>query len=183
MQNKVKRKTYYVNGQIQGALILRVMRYWLLSLLIMGGLTFLGWMFIYPGIGSFIGPDAILSQVIPVFVMGIVSACLLLPIALRDSVRFSNRFVGPMIRIQRAMEQHADGQDVQPIRLRDGDYWHDFAAAFNRILEHTRDAEPVQRRAELEQNELPFDQSTCPSSSLPVEILSDARPVDSFCNG
>ena len=42
MQMKAKRKTYYVNGQIQGALIRKVMHYWLLSLFVVGGLTFLG---------------------------------------------------------------------------------------------------------------------------------------------
>ena len=54
---------------------------------------------------------------------------------LGNLIRFSNRFVGPMVRLSQSMQQLAEGHSVQPIKLRNGDYWQDFAAAFNQVLE------------------------------------------------
>ena len=38
-----------------------------------------------------------------------------------------------MLRLRRAMRELARGEDVQPVRFRDGDFWHDFAEEFNAI--------------------------------------------------
>ncbi|MCA9232241.1 MAG: hypothetical protein KDA57_16455 [Planctomycetales bacterium] len=144
MKKMVRRRKYYVDNQVQSALVGRVIRYWLLSLFIVGTLTFLGWMFVYPGIGSLVGPGAVLPEAVPVFVMGIISTCLLLPWALRDLIRFSNRFVGPILRIRRVMKEFAEGKAVAAIHLREGDYWQDLADVFNQLLERyqTDELEP-----------------------------------------
>jgi hypothetical protein len=48
-------------------------------------------------------------------------------------MRMSNRFVGPIYRLRRSMRSLANGADVDPVFLRDGDYWFDFAEDFNRV--------------------------------------------------
>jgi len=162
MANTSRRKKHFVEGPVQLALLKRVVRYWLLSLFLVGSLTFLGWMFIYPGIGKLIGPDAVLSQVAPVFVMGIVASLLILPLALRDLVYFSNRFVGPIVRIRRAMAQLADGQAVAPIKLRKEDFWQDLANSFNRIAAECQpfaSNSTVLRESELDVEEKYLDSS------------------------
>ena len=45
----------------------------------------------------------------------------------------SNRFVGPIYRLRRSMRSLANGEEVDPVFLRDGDYWFDFAEDFNRV--------------------------------------------------
>jgi hypothetical protein len=64
----------------------------------------------------------------------VVASLLLVPIILLDSLRMSNRFAGPMVRLRRAMGRLAEGESVQPINFRDNDFWADFAEDFNRML-------------------------------------------------
>jgi nitrogen fixation/metabolism regulation signal transduction histidine kinase len=61
------------------------------------------------------------------------AAVLILPAVLWDLMRMSNRFVGPIYRLRRSMRSLANGADVDPVFLRDGDYWFDFAEDFNRV--------------------------------------------------
>ena len=58
----------------------------------------------------------------------------LLPVALIDMARMSNRFAGPILRLRRAVRDLADGREVEPIKFRDHDYWGDFAEDFNRVV-------------------------------------------------
>jgi hypothetical protein len=71
------------------------------------------------------------------------ASMLLLPVALIDMARMSNRFAGPILRLRRAMKDLADGREVQPIRFRDHDYWGDFAEDFNRVLARINDSAPA----------------------------------------
>ena len=50
-----------------------------------------------------------------------------------DIIRLSNKFVGPMYRLKANMRALAEGHRVEPIRFRDGDFWHDFAKEFNAL--------------------------------------------------
>ena len=181
MAKVIRRRCYFVDGQVQGALVLRVVRYWLLSLFVVGGLTFLGWMFIYPGIGSFVGPDALLSKALPIFLMGILATILAVPVALRDLVRFSNRFVGPMVRLHRSMKQLAEGQTVQLVKLRDCDYWQDFAGDFNTMVQRVRALEAGQLTETDETSDPKFVESTHESCTLPVETVGDTGATDACC--
>ena len=135
MSKKLRRGTQFVDQTVQGALVWRVVRYWFLSLFMVGSLTLVGWLYVYPGIGKFVGQYAIMTTVMPVFVMALASAALLLPLALLDVIRFSNRIAGPMVRIRRAMQQLATEEFVDPLQFREGDFWQDFATHFNALRE------------------------------------------------
>jgi nitrogen fixation/metabolism regulation signal transduction histidine kinase len=65
----------------------------------------------------------------------LLASVLLLPLVLLDCVRFSNRFVGPLFRLGRAMDRLADGQRVHNIVFRQGDFWFQLAQTFNRLNE------------------------------------------------
>ena len=43
-----------------------------------------------------------------------------------------------MVKFRRAIQQVTAGQAVNPIQLREGDYWQDFADDFNRMLASLR---------------------------------------------
>ena len=49
-------------------------------------------------------------------------------------LRLSNRFAGPVYRMQRALHHVVENGTVEVVRLRDSDYWHDFAADLNSAL-------------------------------------------------
>ncbi len=58
---------------------------------------------------------------------------LLMPVFLRDTLKMSNRFAGPMYRLRIALKKMA-GEDVPaPIKFRDGDFWQEAADDFNTV--------------------------------------------------
>ena len=58
-------------------------------------------------------------------------------------VRLSHRFTGPMVQVQRALEQALKGRYDTRIRLRDTDYLHEIGDGINALLEQLE-----QRRAQ-----------------------------------
>ncbi len=59
---------------------------------------------------------------------------MLLPVFLRDSLKLSNRFAGPMYRLRTTLRLLADNQPAGPIKFRDGDFWQETATDFNVVL-------------------------------------------------
>jgi len=47
----------------------------------------------------------------------------LVPVFIWDSLKLSNRFAGPIVRVRRALAQIADGQSPKAIEFRHGDFW------------------------------------------------------------
>jgi signal transduction histidine kinase len=71
----------------------------------------------------------------------LIGSALLLPLILLDCLRLSNRFAGPMIRLRREMKALAEGKVSRTVQLRDGDFWHDFAEDWNRVLTRCKDGQ------------------------------------------
>jgi nitrogen fixation/metabolism regulation signal transduction histidine kinase len=85
-----------------------------------------------------------------------IASLLLMPLVAWDVIRLSNRFVGPILRMRRAMKALAQGEQVQPIAFREGDFWREFAGDFNAV------AERLQGTSLFE--------SDCPSSDEAISI-------------
>ncbi len=68
---------------------------------------------------------------VPVFVLLLV----LVPVMAWDSIRFSHRLVGPLVRFRQAIRDLTAGSQVRPIKLRDGDYLIEMRDEFNAMLE------------------------------------------------
>ena len=86
----------------------------------------------------------------PVFI------CLLLlvPVMAWDTIRFSHRLVGPLVRFRKALQEMADGEPVRPIKLRDGDYLIEMRDDFNKMLEELqRRGVPVLKPADPAQQQ------------------------------
>lgn len=66
-----------------------------------------------------------------------VFGCLLIlvPIMAWDTIRFSHKMVGPLVRFRKTMQAIASGEAVHPIKLRDGDYLGEMRDDFNQMLE------------------------------------------------
>jgi nitrogen fixation/metabolism regulation signal transduction histidine kinase len=78
----------------------------------------------------------------------LVSLCLL-PIFVRDAIRFSHRFVGPIIRLQSEMRKVDEVKELRTFKLRDKDFWQDLAGDYNDFVERLKNCE---RAAELERS-------------------------------
>jgi len=123
-----KRKKFFVDSNVQGALALRTVFYWLACTTVTIGIAMLlklasdraGMETPYLDLAGFCRPIAIASL-------------LLLPVIAFDMVQMSNRFAGPIVRLRRSMIRLAQGETVQPIAFRENDFWRDMAGEFNVI--------------------------------------------------
>jgi hypothetical protein len=124
-----KRKQLLVDRRVQGALMVRATSYWLYCLLTLTLMT-LCWRIANTEPQSF---NSHLHALKRDFAPAAISSLILLPIVLIDVLRFSNRFTGPMFRVRRMLKQMAQGEPVEPIAFRDGDFWSEFALDFNAV--------------------------------------------------
>ncbi len=60
---------------------------------------------------------------------------MLLPVFLRDTLKMSNRFAGPMFRLRTALRSMANNKTVAAINFRSGDFWQEAATDFNTVLD------------------------------------------------
>jgi len=130
------RKRFFVDYRVQGALIVRIVLYWLTCLVAMM-LLLLGWgMFTAPArplpvhlteLWTLYGPVAVVSL-------------LLLPGVIFDLLRLSNRFAGPMFRLRRSLHDLAQGKPVAAVQFRHSDFWQEFADDFNTIAAQAEEA-------------------------------------------
>jgi hypothetical protein len=145
-ESKHLRKRLFVDPKVQGALVLRVLLYWVTCLVTVSMMLLCWWMLTGPARLFYTQFDDLWIQYGP----AMVASLLLLPMVILDVLRLSNRFVGPLLRLRRGMRALAQGEQVEPIEFRDGDFWQDFAQEFNALAAYVgelkaaaRDGKPV----------------------------------------
>lgn len=144
------RKQFFVDRQVQGRLVLRVILYGLTLQFTVFLLTLCWQMACQPPRPFYMHLEQVWRNLAP----AMLASWLILPLVVLDIIRVSNRFAGPLLRVRRALRALANGEDVQPLRFRCGDFWQDFAEDFNRLVarhnergNHSRDEEGVPQRA------------------------------------
>ena len=85
---------------------------------------------------------------------GITIMLVTLPIFLRDTMRLSHRFVGPMYRIRKTLEMLSDGVSMPPIKFRKGDFWTEVATQLNNVRERCETLEVKVSRLKAENADL-----------------------------
>jgi hypothetical protein len=126
---KEGRKRIWVDP-FQSKLFLRVVAYWAVYQFTLWNILFT-WRLLERGEGRFL---AEYWQFFFDFYPMLLCFLLLVPFFAWDSVRFSHRLVGPIVRFRRSMQAIASGEPVQPIKLREGDYLIDLQDDFNAML-------------------------------------------------
>lgn len=126
---KNRRTQFYVDREVQGALMLRVGLYWLFCMFSIG-LMVACW-------NAFTGPQQgffeLFRNTYPRYAPALAAAMLMLPIVMIDVARMSSRFAGPIFRLRAAMKELADGQQTVPLTFRENDFWRELAEDFNRV--------------------------------------------------
>jgi hypothetical protein len=128
--NGTRRTAFVIDAQVQGALLLRIVLYWMFCFVSMSVILVCWEVFTGP-------PQRMVDLVSKLyFRYGPVlsGSFILLPIVLLDVVRVSNRFVGPVLRLRQGLLDVADGRPAQPLNFRDDDFWRDLASNFNRAV-------------------------------------------------
>jgi len=132
------RRRYFVDPPVQGALLKQAISYWLWA-----SATFVLVIFVYrvfPAYLSGTGHESgrIWYHIAPYLVASVV----LFPIVMFRAIRFSHRFVGPMVRVRRTLKQLARGETTPIGRFRKNDFWSDTADDINAIAALLRQVQP-----------------------------------------
>ena len=128
--SKKSRRKLFVDRMVQGAIIRRLMFHWVVVLVVLT--VFLVVMQTFTG-DPFKPLSQHVSQIWQKYGLLLTSLACLLPVFAYDSVELSHRFAGPMVNMRRALRKAADGENVDPVKFRKGDYWQPLADDFNRI--------------------------------------------------
>jgi hypothetical protein len=153
---RIKRRRFFVDRQVQGALIRRAVVYVLLAVVLIALISSLCIAVLEGPISGRQLAERMWARLGPAWVASI----LLIPVIVIDCIRLSNRFAGPMLRLRRAMKDVGDGKDVSLIRFRKGDFWYDFAEDFNRMLLERKAAELRVERNAIADEPATFDNLT-----------------------
>ena len=151
MSKPFVRRQLLVNGPIQGALITRVVLYWLMSMAIQAMLI----LFLSSGTGS--GDELYQrgQQFWWQMQLVVVSSLFTLPLLVLDVVKLSHRWVGPIYRLRLAMQALAHEDKVPPLTFRAGDYWKELADDFNIAAERINRKEEACGKARAALTEAP----------------------------
>jgi hypothetical protein len=132
---KFQRKQNLVDGKVQGGLVTRIMCHWLCFF----GVT----AFLFVVLQTMLGDPAVpmsgrLSAAIREYALLAIVIFAVLPAFALDTIRFSNRFVGPVFRLRRALRELGEKGDTDPVQFRDNDFWQDIAGDLNRVIARVR---------------------------------------------
>lgn len=123
------RRRFFVDPAVQGAILLRVVSYWLLCVLAIGLI-----MLACTVIGLQVAPWGVVwNRTLLQFAPALIAALAVLPIMIVDCIHLTHRFAGPVVRLRRVTRQLAEGCEVEHLQFRKGDFWKEWAEEFNRL--------------------------------------------------
>lgn len=149
-----KRSRLLIDPQVQWSLALRLLGHWallvacllmvntMISLMMMAGQK--------PLVKAF--AEALQGQTPLLAVLFV-----MVPVFIRDTLKLSNRFAGPMYRLRTGLAAVNDPanpiEEVRPIKLREGDFWSAAADDYNKVLDRMKQltAENERLRADRDQ--------------------------------
>ncbi|KAA1262474.1 hypothetical protein LF1_50390 [Rubripirellula obstinata] len=126
-----QRSRLLVDPKVQWSVAGRVLLHWIAFLVCLLTIGIMVQMLLAAGTES-IGvalEDGLVNQ-LPILAVMI----LLLPVFLRDTLKLSNRFAGPMYRLRTELAKLANDQPASSVKFRTGDFWQDVAGDFNHVL-------------------------------------------------
>ena len=146
--SRSQRKQHYIDTHVQGALLRRICAHWLVFFFVSAFAIIL--------LQTLLGdPSKTLMERLrfetgEFMFMGIVMLAVF-PAFLLDTIRFSNRFVGPIARVRRYLRQLRDGE-TSHCSFRNHDFWSELATEFNAVadLVESQKQEIAKLRSQLE---------------------------------
>jgi hypothetical protein len=121
----------FVDIDVQGGVLRKIALHWAIFFLC-NALALMIW------IRLFEQPDAqwgealgdTLRRFLPFFVI----TTALIPAFVWDTLKLTNKFAGPIMRLRTTLADLNAGRNVGPLRFREGDYWQEIATNFNEVL-------------------------------------------------
>jgi hypothetical protein len=124
------RKKIWIDA-FQTKLCLRICGYLAVYIICLCNFLF-AWRLFWEGPGNPLQQFAsMLADYAPMFLI----LAAILPIMAFDAIRFSHRIVGPLVRFRQTLQTLAAGEQVQRVKLREGDFLNELRDDFNNMLE------------------------------------------------
>jgi hypothetical protein len=115
-----------LDQMVQGILIRRVILHWFVCL---ASTALAAWVWsVWSG-----RPQPSLLTTLRDLAPALLGSLLILPLAVADMLRTSNRFVGPVLRMRNAMKRRLLGDSIAALRPRRDDFWSDLFERFNQL--------------------------------------------------
>ena len=137
MSRKMRRQ-HWVDSRVQGTLVRRVLFHWCAFFAVT--LMCVAVMQLLLGDPNKTIAERVGSPGSGLLLIGVIMLALFPAFAL-DTVRFSNRFVGPIARLRRYMRDLKAGEDVGKLSFRNNDFWSEVADEFNAVADRVREQE------------------------------------------
>lgn len=147
-----KRRKALVDPEVQGGILRKIATHWVIFF-ICNAMALMIW------IRLFEQPDADWGQTfgdtmrrfLPFFIITMA----LIPAFVWDTLKLTNRFAGPILRLRSALSDASAGRAVAPLHFRTNDFWQEIARNFNSVIERTSpaDATAAERSADTESRE------------------------------
>ncbi|MEL7499409.1 MAG: hypothetical protein AAFN77_17520 [Planctomycetota bacterium] len=140
------RKQNFIDNHVQGALLRRILSHWLMFFGVSGFAVIL--------LQTLLGDPSLsimerMQQQMGEFVFFAIVMVAMFPAFMLDTIRFSNRFVGPIARVRRHLRQLSEG-DTSACAFRGDDFWTDMADEFNKVADLVKSQqEEIERLKEL----------------------------------
>ena len=151
-----QRKQNYVDTHVQGALLRRICSHWLVFFFV----SALAVILLQTLLGD---PSKTLGQRLRLetgeFMFMAIVMISLFPAFMLDTIRFSNRFVGPIGRVRRYLRQLRAGQ-TDHCSFRDDDFWSELATEFNEVADLVES-----QKQEIERLQALVDPTQSPSNA------------------
>jgi hypothetical protein len=126
-RNRTRRRVLYVDSDVQGAIITRVLMYWSACLLFLTLPIILVMTVAAPSVPWIQHLPTVVLRFWPMYVIMIV----LLPFLIRDALTLSHRFCGPITRVLKSLNDFNETGVYEDMIFRDQDFWKPVATAIN----------------------------------------------------
>lgn len=131
MSNSNKRSRLFADSSVQGVLLRRIALHWALFF----GVACLCVLALQTMFGDPTHSVAERLQIVlSEFSLTALILLTLLPAFMLDTIRLTNRFVGPITRLRGGLRDLGKNQETRKIAFRDNDLWIDVAEEFNDVL-------------------------------------------------
>jgi methyl-accepting chemotaxis protein len=142
-----QRKKTFVDPQVQGALVRRMVLHWVAFVGVSAGVAFCLQVLSNP----FQPVSEHAQQLWWTHGPFLLVLLFMLPVFVVDVIKLSHRFAGPIFRLRRVVRDLAEGKSYEPLKFRDFDYWQALAEDFNVMVERLqKQATPTVKLAETE---------------------------------
>lgn len=174
MQPRVR---LFVDSPVQGALVRRVVLYWAVAVC---------FVVMHSAGASEPTETASVGQYADLFLTSrwawVPTIALLLPLAIYDILRLSNRFAGPILRLKAFIAETEQGKLQTPLGFRQDDFWQDLPKPINHLQQRlfrleqqvetlTEELEIARKSAEVVNSAVTMDEEATAGEDFGAELV------------